>query len=49
MIRDDFIRLNLVYFMHSKDEVTKYFSQNFVDYRFTVVPFTVEVVRCYEM
>ena len=38
-------RLNVVYFLRSKDEVTKYFSQYLVDYRFSGVPFPVEVIR----
>ena len=45
MIRDDFSRLNAVYFMRSKDGVTKYFIQYLVDYRFTGVLSPVNVVR----
>ena len=45
LIRYDFTRLNAVYFMCSKVEVTKYFSQYLADYRFTGVPSPVEVVR----
>ena len=35
MIRDDFTRLNAIYFMRSKDEVCRYFRQHLADYRFT--------------
>ena len=45
MIRDDFTRFNAVYFMRSKDEVSRYFRQYLADYRFTGVPCPVETVR----
>ena len=45
MIRDDFTRFNAVYFMHSKNEVSRYFKQYRADYRFTGVPCPVETVR----
>ena len=45
MIRDDFTRFNAVYFMRSKDEVSRYFRQYLADYRFTGVPCPVEAVR----
>ena len=45
MIRDDFTRFNAVYFMRSKDEVSRYFRQYLVDYRVTGVPCPVETVR----
>ena len=45
MIRDDFTRFSAVYFMCSKDEVSRYFSQYLADYRFTGVPCPVETVR----
>ena len=45
LIRDDFTRLNAVYFMRSKIEATKYFSQYLADYCFTDVPSPIEVVR----
>ena len=43
LIRDDFTRLNAVYFKRSKDGVTKYFSQYFADYRCTGVRSPVDV------
>ena len=45
MIRDDFTRFNAVYFMPSKDEVSRYFRQYLADYRFTGVSCPVETVR----
>ena len=45
MIRDDFTRFNAVYFMHSKNEVSRYFKQYRADHRFTGVPCPVETVR----
>ena len=45
MIRGDFTWFNAVYFMRSKDEVSKYFRQYLADYRFTGVPCPVETVR----
>ena len=45
MIRDDFTRFNAVYFMRSKDVVSRYFRQYLVDYRFTGVRCPVETVR----
>ena len=45
MIRDDFTRFNAVYFMRSKDEVSRNFIQYLADYRFTGVPCPVETVR----
>ena len=45
MIRDDFTRFNAVYFMRSKDEVSRYFRQYFADSCFTGVPCPVETVR----
>ena len=45
MIRDDFTRFNAVYFMGSKDEVSRYLRQYLTDYRFTGVPCPVETVR----
>ena len=45
MIRDDFIGFNAIYFMHNKDEVSRYFRQYLADYRFTGVPCPVETVR----
>ena len=45
MIRDDFTRFNAVYFMRSKDEVSRYFRQYLADYRYTGVPCPVETVR----
>ena len=44
MIQDDFTRFN-VYFMRSKDEVSRYFRQYLADHRFTGVPCPVETVR----
>ena len=44
MIRDGFTRFNAVYFMRSKDEVSRYFRQYLADYRFTGVPCPVETV-----
>ena len=43
MTRDDFTRLNAVYFMRCKDEVSRYFRQYLADHRFTVC--RVEAVR----
>ena len=48
MIRDDFTRFNAVYFMLSKNEVSRYFRQYLADYRFTGVPCPVESVRTYD-
>ena len=45
MIRDDFTRFNAVYFMRSKDEVSRYSSQYLADYHFTGVPCPVETVH----
>ena len=45
MIRDDFTRSNAVYFMRSKNEISRYFRQYLADYRFTGVPCPVETVR----
>ena len=45
MIRDDFTRLNAVYFMRSKDDVSIYFRQYLAGYRFIGVPYPVETVR----
>ena len=47
MIRDDFTtnRFNAVYFIPSKNEVSRYFRQYIADYRFTGVSCLVETVR----
>ena len=45
MIRDDFTRFNAVYFMRSKDEVSRYFKQYLAGYHFTGVRCPVETVR----
>lgn len=45
MIRGYFARLNVVYFMRSKDEVTNHSSQNLLDYGFTDMPSPVDVLR----
>ena len=45
MIRDDFTRFNAVYFMRSKDEVSRYFKQYLAGYHSTGVRCPVETVR----
>ena len=45
MIRNDFTTPNAVYFMRSKDEVSRYFRHYLADCRFTGVPRPVETVR----
>ena len=45
MIRDYSTRFSAVYFMCSKDEVSRYFRQYLADYRFTGVPWPIETVR----
>ena len=45
MIRDDFTRFNAVYFMRSKNGVSRYFRQYLADYRSTGVTCPVETVR----
>ena len=43
--RDDFTRFNAVYFMRSKDEVSRYSSQYPAENHFTDVPWPVETVH----
>ena len=45
MIQDGFTRFNAVYFMRSKDDISRYFRQYLEEYRFTGVPCPVETVR----
>ena len=45
MIRNSFTRFNAVYFMRSKDEVSRYFRRYLADYRFAGAPCPVETVR----
>ena len=45
LVKDDFSRFSVVYFMRSKSEVSKYFKQYLADHRFSGTPSPVETVR----
>lgn len=45
LIPDDSTRFNIVYFVRSNDEVSRYFRQNLADYRFTDMKSPVETAR----